>query len=409
MKNFIKRFFVVLCICVIGVTGFSYAENSALTKATNGVVRIVVEDSNGNFYQTTGFAIGKKGKPVTAFITSGSMVKDSKSVKIVIDYIGEGGSFVDASVITASLNPDIAIISIASPVDKWIPLPLGSATKVEKSQPVFQLGFTEEESKVDFSKDKFKSTSEEVVMTQMIVSKENIDIGGVKYIQTETAQKYGYYGGPLVDSKGNVVGINTHNPQDKVSIAIHADYLFNLLDNNSIAYSKVSSLPIIPIAIGAAVLIVVIVIIAVVSSQKSSKAPAKGSQRASGNDMNKTVAINPQVNIPHNNKPATDSTLPQIIGKSGYFTSKKFSVKDKLIIGRDPKRAKIIFPDKTKGVSAVHMEIRNIDGSLQIVDLGSTYGTFLSDGTKLNSTVPYVVNKGDEFYLGAKENRFQVL
>lgn len=127
---------------------------------------------------------------------------------------------------------------------------------------------------------------------------------------------------------------------------------------------------------------------------------------------NRTVAIvneSKQIKADTNVNLNIGNNYPKIIGVTGYFTSKEFKIGDVVTVGRDPRRTKITFPDKTKGVSAVHMEIRNVSGRIEIVDLGSTYGTFLSNGNKLAQMVPYIVNKGDSFYLGDKENKFQVL
>ena len=60
------------------------------------------------------------------------------------------------------------------------------------------------------------------------------------------------------------------------------------------------------------------------------------------------------------------------------------------------------------GVSAVHCELRNNAGALMLVDLGSTYGTFLQNGEKLQPSSPHLVSPGEEFYLGTKDNRFKV-
>ena len=399
-KGLICFFILMLTICNVH---YSNAENKAIINATNSVVRILVEDKNGNFYQTTGFAIGEKGKSVNTFITQGSVIKDSKSIKIIVDYYG--GSYVDASSITVLSNPDIALLSVSSPVDKWKPLLLTSAQKITKSTPVYQLGFSENEDKV--RKDsKLKSSPSDVVITGAVVSKEKTSINNINYIQVENDQKYGYYGGPLLDEKGNVVGINAFNSQNSSSIAIHSDYLFDILDSKSIAYSKAQDNLMLYIAGGAVAFIVLILIIVLVSSKKKQRP-----NPALDNDNSRTVAMfeqNPQPQPQQNMNIQSSDNYPRVIGVSGYFTSKEFKISDMVTVGRDPKRTKITFPDKTKGVSAVHMEIRNVSGRIEIVDVGSTYGTFLN-GRKLDKMVPYIASKGDSFYLGDKDNKFQVL
>lgn len=53
------------------------------------------------------------------------------------------------------------------------------------------------------------------------------------------------------------------------------------------------------------------------------------------------------------------------------------------------------------------MEIKN--GKVLLMDLGSTYGTFLSDGTKLEPNKPYYLNYGQSFYLVDPANTFRIV
>ena len=43
-----------------------------------------------------------------------------------------------------------------------------------------------------------------------------------------------------------------------------------------------------------------------------------------------------------------------------------------------------------------------------MTDLQSTYGTFLSNGEKLNVNMPYLLKSGDSFFIGYKSNTFRV-
>jgi hypothetical protein len=80
-----------------------------------------------------------------------------------------------------------------------------------------------------------------------------------------------------------------------------------------------------------------------------------------------------------------------------------------LIFGRDGKRANIVFPSSTPGISSVHCEVRNEGGKIVLVDRGSSYGTFLSNGAKLLPNQPYVLNVGDKFYLANRDNQFEIM
>lgn len=54
-----------------------------------------------------------------------------------------------------------------------------------------------------------------------------------------------------------------------------------------------------------------------------------------------------------------------------------------LYIGRDRNLCQLVFPENTPGVSGVHCMLHSNGYTLEVSDLNSTYGTYLSDGTKL--------------------------
>ena len=63
---------------------------------------------------------------------------------------------------------------------------------------------------------------------------------------------------------------------------------------------------------------------------------------------------------------------------------------------------------KTPGVSALHCELHYTSGRLELTDLGSTYGTFIGDGIRLEANRPYSLQAGETFYLGAPDNKFMI-
>ena len=60
----------------------------------------------------------------------------------------------------------------------------------------------------------------------------------------------------------------------------------------------------------------------------------------------------------------------------------------------------------TPGVSGKHCTL-SYDGLLEqftLTDIGSSFGTYLGNGTKLTPNVPVKLNAGDSFYVGDKAN-----
>lgn len=93
----------------------------------------------------------------------------------------------------------------------------------------------------------------------------------------------------------------------------------------------------------------------------------------------------------------------------GALAGKSFEIGSSgaVLFGRDA-NAMIRFPQNTKGISGRHCEIMSSNGKFVIVDRGSTYGTYLVDGRKLEPNVPYDVKNGTIFYLASRENKFEI-
>ena len=79
-----------------------------------------------------------------------------------------------------------------------------------------------------------------------------------------------------------------------------------------------------------------------------------------------------------------------------------------LVFGRDPARANVTVPPDTRGISAVHCEIKVKDGVPVLIDRNSSYGTFFSNGQKLEPNVPYKIKGRVRFYLADPKNYFEI-
>lgn len=78
------------------------------------------------------------------------------------------------------------------------------------------------------------------------------------------------------------------------------------------------------------------------------------------------------------------------------------------LIGRDTNKCSIIYPENTPGISSVHCQVKPTYPYIEVMDLGSRYGTFNENGVRLEKDIPYQMKNGDSFYLGDKKNKFMV-
>lgn len=98
-----------------------------------------------------------------------------------------------------------------------------------------------------------------------------------------------------------------------------------------------------------------------------------------------------------------------LMGTRGVFANKVFVLNKPLTIGRDASRCQVVYPQGTGGISSLHCQVTAQENDVAVMDLGSTYGTFLKDGTRLKPNVPYTLHRGDEFYLAEASNSYRVI
>lgn len=97
-----------------------------------------------------------------------------------------------------------------------------------------------------------------------------------------------------------------------------------------------------------------------------------------------------------------------LLGTCGTHNNQTIPIDDEIIMGRDTSLCQLVFPTSEKAISGVHCKIQNIDGTIQLTDMGSTNGTFLDTGVRLVPHVPQILLDGQGFYLGDKSNSFQI-
>ncbi len=102
------------------------------------------------------------------------------------------------------------------------------------------------------------------------------------------------------------------------------------------------------------------------------------------------------------------SHTASITGIKGIMAGRSFPISGSAVIGRNPEKCTICFPVNTQGISGLHCEIRRNGSVYEIIDRGSSCGTFLGSGQKLAENVPTALPSGMYFYLGSTEQLFQI-
>lgn len=107
-------------------------------------------------------------------------------------------------------------------------------------------------------------------------------------------------------------------------------------------------------------------------------------------------------------QPVIVQTGLQIICLAGPIKGQTYALTSYgLMFGRDMD-CNVRFPDGQAGISRHHCALRWQQGVPVLVDLSSSYGTFLGNGTRLPPNYPTTVAPGTRFYLGNSSILFQV-
>lgn len=105
-----------------------------------------------------------------------------------------------ATLVGASAEHDLAVLRILTPFSQTVPLPLGSSQDLQVGQSVFVIGNP-------FGLDHTLTTGVISALNRSIATSPGNQLDDL--IQTDAAVNPGNSGGPLLDSSGRLIGINT--------------------------------------------------------------------------------------------------------------------------------------------------------------------------------------------------------
>ena len=341
----------------------------------------------------TGFAIGEVGKPVEYIVTNNHVVQgDIGYTTATVAFDLASNEMMLANVYFYDAAKDIAVLKLPQATDKRQAMVLCTMENVDPDDEFAALGYPGNQ-----ITDWPKYNIDDITITKGGIKK--VDrVNGLDVYMLDLIITHGNSGGPLVNSQGEVVGINTFGlNNDNYAIAI--DELLKVIDTDRIPVTLHGGINWFLVAGGiVAIIIIALVIILIVRKTGYGRSNDVGTQPVPPPVNNATKQQTPPVN----------KASARIIAIGGTLNGKRYSVSGTVKIGRDATKCAIAFPVNTQGVSAVHCEI-SFDGTVCYVkDLNSSYGTFAIDGKKLEPNVPQILKSGEKFYLASPENTFEV-
>jgi S1-C subfamily serine protease len=140
----------------------------------------------------SGFVIDAQGHILTNY----HVVEDAESVQVTLF----DGSTHEARVIGADASNDVAIVKVKAPADHLYPVALGDSSGLMVGQKILALGNP-------FGLERTLTTGIISSLDRSLQAKNGRMIKGI--IQTDAAINPGNSGGPLLNSRGQVIGMNT--------------------------------------------------------------------------------------------------------------------------------------------------------------------------------------------------------
>lgn len=357
------------------------------------VVRVITYDSNametGKPTFGTGFAVGKPGEPVRYFVTNQHVVQGALEVYICF---GNSTDLIPANVLHCNVpdvEPDLAVLSLDESItgrSAAILRPFETEEFNQKTQSVWSYGFpgVVDEAYGANRTDMMSSFEKDINQGSGNITRV-IDAGASgegEQVLHSALIGGGNSGGPLVDEKGYVLGVNTTSVKPEYMAGQHSAVSINevirLLNQLGVPYTTdkdVRNQLILKIAIAVVAVCIIAVVVILLLRKRGGKKPKPG--------------------------PSTSRTL---VCEAGALAGKSFPISGTVRIGRDRSRCQIVLADAS-GVSGLHVTI-SMDGSkVKVTDEHSSYGTWI-DQEKLKPGQAVVMHRGQRLYLGSKKQAF---
>ncbi len=169
------------------------------SRVNKSVVNITTESEGLGFFGDetstgtgSGFVIDKQGHLLTNF----HVIQGAGAVRVTL----YDGSAHTAKVVGQDASNDAAVLLIKAPADKLFPVTFGDSSRVLVGQKILALGNP-------FGLERTLTTGIISSLDRSLKAKNGRMIKGI--IQTDAAINPGNSGGPLLNSRGQVIGVNT--------------------------------------------------------------------------------------------------------------------------------------------------------------------------------------------------------
>jgi S1-C subfamily serine protease len=178
------------------------------------------EPEGGGSATGSGFVIDREGH----VLTNNHVIEGASKVSVKL---GDSETSYDAEVVGTDPGTDIALLKVDAPESAFHPLALGRSAEMEVGDPVVAIGNP-------FGLDRTATTGIISALKRRITAPNSFEIQNV--IQTDAAINQGNSGGPLLDHRGRVLGINSQiatesGGSDGIGFAVPIDTIRPVADS----------------------------------------------------------------------------------------------------------------------------------------------------------------------------------
>ena len=443
---------ILLAVLVLGLCVPAMADFDPATRDSVAVVYTCLDLDQGEYGFGWGscFFVGDQGQDPQYLVTNYHVIADfvdygqGELVSITVDGVAMQGrskirvyydskDYEEAYVVGYDSIKDLAVLKLGAPTNKRKSIPIQAAADSMVGGKVYAVGYPglAENVFADATTSWGKADS---TVTSGTISRLFLTSGtGVSSIQVDCEFKQGNSGGPLVYDDGSVIGVNTYLVNDGsnnvLRYSINASEVITLLNQLTVPYTTKSQaaaqedgeptpvpepekkFPVIPVVAGVAGLAVIGAVLGIVLSKKKKKAAEEAAKLA---QQQQQAQLQMQQMQQQMQRQQMQQRQAQV--RKGYVRSlapqhggSRIAVSGQITLGRNQNCA-VVYQSGTPGVSGNHASL-SFDpqsGEFVLVDLNSTYGTYLGAGQKLTPNMTYRLRSGDRFYLGETGNMLEV-
>lgn len=206
------------------------------------IYRVYNEFRKNYFSLGTGFVIATDDDN-TYVITNYHVVEDARNDKVEIAMYD--GFMLSAEILAYEEDHDICILKTEEPIVDAVPFILADEDKLRLGDMVYALGFP---GAADYFLNDLAYHYDDLTITQGVLSSFKRCILNENkrtlLLQTDTPINPGNSGGPLLNDRGEVLGIVSYGVLESqgVNAAVSAQHLMELLEENEVAYTSAADI-----------------------------------------------------------------------------------------------------------------------------------------------------------------------